>query len=94
MLLFGENTVLVGWLVFLLFCFGLFFGAVFKMYLIKCPLVIPTISTVLSTQHASARMLKAKEERGEKREKDAIFFEVSRPAVYLINLYEIFLPKN
>lgn len=64
------------------------------MYLIKCPLVIPTNSTALSTQHTSGRMLKAKEEREKKREKDAIFFEVSRPAVYLINLYEIFLPKN
>lgn len=28
------------------------------------------------------------------RGEDAVFFEVSSPAVYLINLYEIFLPKN
>lgn len=49
---------------------------------------------LLST-HASGRMLKAKEEReGAEREKVAISFEVSRPAVYLINLYEIFLSKN
>lgn len=51
-------------------------------------------NTILSVVYSSVRTLRAKERgKGGGGWEDAIFFEVSRPAVYLINLYEIFLPK-
>lgn len=56
------------------------------MYLIKCPLVIPTNSTALSTQHTSGRMLKAKEER-EKKKREGCNFLWGKQASSLFNKF-------
>lgn len=55
------------------------------------PLLVCRESAPLSRPHCAKWSRPGGLGRGRE---DAIFFEGSSPAVYLINLYEIFLPKN